>query len=226
MKDKTVAVTGAYGVMGRTVVARLKAAGARVAAIDHAADAPDGCDAALHLGNVDLTDAESAGRAMTAAAEALGGLDVLINIAGGFVWETVEGHDAASWDRMHALNLTTALNASRAALPYLIESRAGRIVNIGAKGALSAAKGMGAYAASKAGVHRLTEAMAEEFKGRITVNAVLPSIMDTPANRADMAGSDFSTWVTPQEIAAVIGFLASDEASGVTGALIPVTGRV
>ena len=93
-------------------------------------------------------------------------------------------------------------------------------------GALQAGAGMGAYAASKAGVHRLTEALAVEWKGKITVNAVLPSIIDTPANRASMPKADFGKWVTPQELAEVILFLASDAASAVTGALLPVSGRV
>ena len=93
-------------------------------------------------------------------------------------------------------------------------------------GAIQAGAGMGAYAASKAGVHRLTEALAAELKGKITVNAVLPSIIDTAANRASMPKSDFTKWVTPQELADVILFLASDAASAVTGALLPVSGRV
>jgi len=92
--------------------------------------------------------------------------------------------------------------------------------------AQQASAGMGAYAASKAGVHRLTEALAAEWKGRITVNAVLPSIIDTAANRASMPKADFSKWVTPQELAEVILFLVSDAASAVTGALLPVNGRV
>jgi NAD(P)-dependent dehydrogenase (short-subunit alcohol dehydrogenase family) len=108
----------------------------------------------------------------------------------------------------------------------LLASDAGRIINVGAIGALQAASGMGAYAASKSGVHRLTEALAAELKGKITVNAVLPSIIDTAANRASMPKADFSKWVTPQELAQVILFLASDEASAVTGALLPVSGRV
>jgi NAD(P)-dependent dehydrogenase (short-subunit alcohol dehydrogenase family) len=127
---------------------------------------------------------------------------------------------------MYALNVTTTLNASRAAIPHLIRSVAGRIVNVGALGALQAGSGMGPYAASKAGVHRLTEALAAEYKGRITVNAVLPSIIDTAANRADMPKADFSKWVAPKELADVILFLASDAASAVTGALLPVSGRV
>src|SRR5262249_59101049 len=97
---------------------------------------------------------------------------------------------------------------------------------IGAMGALQAGSGMGPYAASKAAVHRFTEALAAEHKGRITVNAVLPSTIDTAANRASMPKSDFSKWVTPQELANVILFLVSDAASAVTGALIPVNGRV
>jgi NAD(P)-dependent dehydrogenase (short-subunit alcohol dehydrogenase family) len=127
---------------------------------------------------------------------------------------------------MYALNVLTALNASRSALPYLAASPSGRIVNIGAMGALQAGAGMGPYAASKAGVHRLTEALAAEWKGKITVNAVLPSIIDTAANRASMPKADFTKWVTPQELAEVILFLTSDVASAVTGALIPVNGRV
>jgi NAD(P)-dependent dehydrogenase (short-subunit alcohol dehydrogenase family) len=93
-------------------------------------------------------------------------------------------------------------------------------------GALQAGSGMGAYAASKAGVHRLTEALAVEWKGKITVNAVLPSIIDTAPNRASMPGADFTKWVRPEELADVILFLASDAASAVTGALLPVNGRV
>jgi len=180
----------------------------------------------LQLGGVDLTDAAQAKKAIDAAASHFGKLDALVNIAGGFAFETVADGDPRTWQRMYALNVATALNASRAAIPHLLASRAGRIVNIGAFGALQAASGMGGYAASKSGVHRLTEALAAEHKGKITVNAVLPSIIDTAANRESMPKSDFSKWVTPQELADVILFLASDAASAVTGALIPVTGRV
>uniref|UniRef100_UPI003983075A SDR family oxidoreductase n=1 Tax=Phenylobacterium sp. TaxID=1871053 RepID=UPI003983075A len=102
-----------------------------------------------------------------------------------------------------------------------------RIVNVGSAAALKASLGMGAYAASKAGVHSLTQALAEELKADgITVNAVLPSILDTAANRADMPDADPSTWVAPEDLAAVILFLASDAARAMTGALVPVTGRV
>jgi 3-oxoacyl-[acyl-carrier protein] reductase len=155
-----------------------------------------------------------------------GKIDALINIAGGFAFEAVAEGDPKTWQRMYALNVLTALNASRSAIPHLTASPSARIVNIGAMGAIQAGAGMGAYAASKAGVHRLTEALAAEWKGKITVNAVLPSTIDTPANRAGMPKADFGKWVTPQELADVILFLASDAASAITGALLPVSGRV
>jgi NAD(P)-dependent dehydrogenase (short-subunit alcohol dehydrogenase family) len=128
---------------------------------------------------------------------------------------------------MYEMNVRTALLASQAALPHLLARGAGRIVNVGALAAAQAASGMGAYAASKAGVARLTEAMAEELKDRnITVNAVLPSILDTPANRAEMPKADPSKWVTPDALARVIVFLMSGDAAPITGALVPVKGRV
>jgi NAD(P)-dependent dehydrogenase (short-subunit alcohol dehydrogenase family) len=125
---------------------------------------------------------------------------------------------------MLAMNLMSNATITKAVLTDLKSSGQGRIVNIGAGAAMKAASGMGAYAASKAGVHKLTEALSEELAGHgITVNAILPSIIDTPQNRADMPDSDFSTWVQPAAIADVIVFLASPGARGVTGALVPVT---
>jgi len=226
LQEKVIVVTGASGALGKVVAETALARGARVAAIDFAAAQAAPTNQRLELGGVDLTDAAQARAAIDAAAAHFGKLDALINIAGGFAFETVTEGDPKTWQRMVALNVTTALNASRAAIPHLLASRAARIVNIGAFGALQAGSGMGAYAASKSGVHRLTEALAAEHKGKITVNAVLPSIIDTAANRESMPKADFSKWVTPQELAEVILFLASDAASAVTGALIPVTGRV
>jgi NAD(P)-dependent dehydrogenase (short-subunit alcohol dehydrogenase family) len=128
---------------------------------------------------------------------------------------------------MFALNVRTAVLASQAALPHLLARGQGRIVNVGAAAASQAALGMGAYAAAKSGVARLTEAMAEEFKDRgITVNAVLPSILDTAANRAEMPDADPTRWVQPQALARVVLFLLSGDAAPITGALIPVRGRV
>ena len=230
MDGKVVVVTGALGALGKVVASVAQARGARVAGVDHAHAQTPATPTRIELGGVDLSDAAQAKQAIDAAASHFGRLDALINIAGGFAFETVAEGDSkgesTTWQRMYALNVATALNASRAALSHLASAGAGRIVNIGAIGALQAGAGMGAYAASKAGVHRLTEALAAEWKGKITVNAVLPSIIDTAANRASMPNADFTKWVTPQELAEVILFLTSDAASAITGALIPVSGRV
>ena len=226
MDGKVVVVTGATGALGKVVAEAALVRGARVAGVDHATSQIPATENRIELGGVDLSDAAAAKKAIDTVAVHFGRIDALVNIAGGFAFETVADGEAKTWQRMFALNVLTALNASRAAIPHLSASRAGRIVNVGAMGALQAGAGMGAYAASKAGVHRLTEALAAEWKGKITVNAVLPSIIDTPANRASMPGADFGKWVTPQELAEVILFLASDAASAVTGALLPVSGRL
>jgi len=226
MRGKIVIVTGASGALGKVVVASALAKGAKVAAIDHAASAARPTPERIELGGIDLTDATQARTAIDAAAAHFGRLDALVNIAGGFAFETAIEGDPKTWQRLYALNVLTALNASRSAIPHLSASGAGRIINVGAMGAIQAGAGMGPYAASKAGVHRLTEALAVEWKGKITVNAVLPSTIDTAANRASMPDADFSKWVRPEELAEVILFLASDAASAVTGALLPVQGRV
>lgn len=228
--SRVYAVTGAFGVLGQAVARAAAEQGVRLALIDFAPAPPVGSPAGgevLALGGVDLTDTVQAGAAIEAAADRFGGLDVLINVAGGFRWETLEAGSWESWHKLFLMNVQTAANASRAAVPHLKRSGSGRIVNVGAASAVKASAGMGAYAASKAGVHKLTEALAEELKpDGVTVNAVLPSIIDTPANRADMPDADFAAWVAPQDLAAVMLFLASEEARAMTGALLPVTGRV
>jgi NAD(P)-dependent dehydrogenase (short-subunit alcohol dehydrogenase family) len=227
MQGRVMAITGGFGALGAVVAERALARGARVAAIDLAAKGPPARDGFLPLGGVDVADLAAAQRAVTAIQEKFARLDGLINIAGGFAWQTLADGDLAGWDRLYAINVKTAATMCKAALPALQASGAGRIVNVGAAAALKAGAGMGAYAAAKAGVMRLTEALAEELKDKnVTVNAVLPSIIDTPANRKNMPKADFSRWVSPADLAAVILFLASQEASAVTGALIPVVGRV
>ncbi|WP_332653724.1 SDR family NAD(P)-dependent oxidoreductase [Brevundimonas sp.] len=225
MSERVIAITGGHGALGRAVVEAALADGLKVAVIDHAAG-QIASEGVLELAGVDLTDPDSATRAINAVVAHFGQLDALLNIAGGFVWQTVDDAEPA-WDRMFALNLKTALHASRAALPHLKRSDEGRIVNVGANGALKSAAGMGAYAASKSGVHRLTESLAEELKSTsVTVNAVLPSILDTEQNRKDMPDADPATWVRPADLARVMLFLASPASRAITGALIPVVGRV
>jgi NAD(P)-dependent dehydrogenase (short-subunit alcohol dehydrogenase family) len=234
LSGKVLVITGADGALGGAVATVLGKYGARLALISHglAPAAPPVASAAspsnvLHFGGVDLTQPDAARAVMDSVVEQTGRLDGLINIAGGFRWEKVAGGSLDAWDSMYALNLKTAVAACQGALPHLLQGGVGRIVNVGALGAAKAAAGMGAYAASKAGVAKLTEALADELKGQgITVNAILPSTLDTPRNRLDMPKADFSRWVTLTEAAEVIAFLVSDEASAVTGALIPVVGRV
>ncbi|MGH8215907.1 MAG: SDR family oxidoreductase [Rhodanobacteraceae bacterium] len=224
LKGKRIAITGAFGSLGAAVVEAALAAGAKVAAIDRA-EVPADTHGSQAFGDVDLADTAQAKAAIDAAAKALGGLDALVNIAGTFRFETLADGSPDTWDLLYRINVRTAVAASKAALAHLPDG--GRIVNIGAASALKAGAGVGAYTASKAGVLRLTESLAEELKPRgITVNAVLPSIIDTPPNRRDMPKADFGKWVKPQQLADVIVFLLSDQASAITGALIPVTGRV
>ncbi|MBN3787167.1 SDR family NAD(P)-dependent oxidoreductase [Burkholderia sp. Ac-20353] len=230
--DRVVAITGGFGQLGLATGAWLGARGARIALIGRgaapaAAELPAGLGGARCIGGVDLVDARAAVQALDDVHQAFGRLDALLNIAGAFAWETVADGDAATWDRMYELNVKTALNASKAALPHLLSGSSGRIVNIGAGAALHAGPGMGAYAAAKAGVARLTEALAAELRDTgVTVNAIAPSIIDTPQNRKDIPNADFTRWVQPHEIAATIAFLLSADAQAIRGATIPVSGRV
>ena len=229
LQGKRVAVTGGFGALGVATVNALLAAGARVAAIDRA-DSPAAnasLGAAVIFGGVDLGEFDAAQATLNKVADSLGGLDALVNIAGTFRWEKVADGGLDAWDFLYRVNLRTAIAASKAALPFLTASKSASIVNIGAMGAIKAGIGMGAYAASKASVAKLTEALAEELKDKgITVNALLPSIIDTAPNRAEMPKADFDRWVKPSQLADVIVFLLSEHARAITGALIPVAGRV
>lgn len=229
VQQRVVIVTGAFGALGRAVARRFAAAQATVGLLDRggvpAELAREFEGPHILIPGVDLADADSTAKAVGSLVDRTSRIDALINVAGGFRWETLESGDIATWELMFAMNLKTAVNASKAVLPHLLV-RGGCIVNIGAGAAGHAQAGMGAYTASKAGVQRLTEALAEELKDRnITVNCVLPGTIDTPQNRASMAGADFSRWVAPAAIADVIHFLTSDAARAVNGAAIRVFGR-
>lgn len=226
LQGKRIAVTGAFGALGLVVMRALAAAGAKVAGIARgpASKAPARLGGITLFGDADISDAPVAEATLLAVAQTLGGLDGLVNIAGGFRWGKVADSGPDLWELMYKTNLVTTVNATRAALPLM--STNGRVICIGAAGSLKAGTGMGPYAASKAGVAKLTEALAAEVKDRgITVNAILPSIIDTSANRADMPDADFSHWVQPEQVADLIVFLLSDRASAITGALIPIVGR-
>lgn len=219
-------VTGAAGVLGQAVIKRLSKDGVAVAAVDFQVTIPT-AGQSLSIGGVDLADSRACSRMMqTLAAHGADALHGLVNIAGGFVWEKIADGSWQSWERMYRINVQSAHHAIVHALPMLRVGH-GAVVNIGAASAARADGGMGPYTASKSALARLTESLAaEETMYGVRVNAILPSIIDTPQNRADMPDGDFSRWVSPAEIAEVVTFLISPSASGVTGASIPVLGRV
>ena len=225
-------ITGGFGALGQAVATAALDYGLGVAVVGHAAAPPAGLGdrlghSALLLGGVDLADEAAATAVMRAITSRFGRIDVLFNIAGGFRWIKLEDSHVTDLEFLLRMNVQTTANAIRAALPALRQSPAGRIVNVGALAAEKAAAGMGPYSASKAAVLRLTEALAEELKDtHVTVNAVLPSIIDTAQNRADMPKAEFSRWVAPSDLAEVMLFLASEKARAITGALLPVLGRI
>jgi NAD(P)-dependent dehydrogenase (short-subunit alcohol dehydrogenase family) len=225
MKNKVIVVTGAAGTLGTSILKFFANEGAQLAAIDKLP--PEHITGAtLPLGNVDLTDPQSANSAFTKIRDRFGEIDGLLNVAGAFRWETIEDGNIMTWDFLYSVNLKSAVIACTEALPLLIKKQ-GSIVNIGANAAARGSVGMGAYTASKAGVVRLTESLADELKGRgVRVNALLPSIIDTPQNRADIPAADHSTWVSPEAIAKIAAFLFSPASEAITGACIPVTGLV
>ncbi|MCZ6887942.1 MAG: SDR family NAD(P)-dependent oxidoreductase [Gammaproteobacteria bacterium] len=219
--DKVVLVTGGAGALGVAVATAFHDAGAKVAVLDLIQ-----VDVPYASRVVDLVDAVSADNAVRSVAEELGAIDVLANIAGGFsMGESVAETTDDTWDFMFNLNARTVLNMARAVVPGMTASGRGKIVNIGARAGLRGSAAMGAYCASKSVVLRLTEALADELKTQgINVNCILPSIIDTERNRADMPNSDFDTWVRPAQIADVVMFLASAAADPIHGASLPVEG--
>ena len=217
LENRTVVITGALGGLGRRVCAVAEAQGARVLRLDIARD-----ESLTNSYAVDLTNADATFELI----QSLGPFDGLINLAGGFAMGT-ESWDSSEdqWDLMFSLNVSTMRNAVKAAVPVLLERQGGSIVNVGAYGAREGQGLMGAYCASKSVVMRLTETLAEELKTKgINVNAVLPTVIDTPTNRAAMPDADPAAWVSPDDLAAVICFLSSPAARAVNGALIPVRG--
>lgn len=225
LDTKVVLVTGAEGALGTAVAVALAEAGATVALVDHAPANGRDLPGALRLNGVDLGSPGEAAAAVERVIAACGRVDALVNVAGGFAWEPAASGSIETWDRMYRVNVRTAVIVSQAVLPGMLARGRGSIVNIGALAASQAGAGMAAYAASKSGVARLTEGLAEELKGKgVTVNALLPSVLDTPANRADMPEADPAAWVPLPDLAKVVVFLLSDDARQINGALVPVRG--
>jgi NAD(P)-dependent dehydrogenase (short-subunit alcohol dehydrogenase family) len=228
--DQAVLVTGAAGNLGRAVAKAFAAHGAALVLLDQRRDGLEktfGTENERRLfAPTDLLDQAETNRMVERAIGRFGHIDVLCNIAGGFrMGEAVHETSDATWSLLFDINTRTLLNAVRAVVPHMIAHGGGRIVNVGANAAQKGMALMGAYCAAKSVVIRLTEAMAAELRERnVNVNCVLPSVLDTPENRAAMPDADFARWVAPDDLANAIVFLASSAARAIHGAALPVTG--
>lgn len=227
---RTVMITGAAGNLGRCLAGSFLASGAHLVLVDRRreslAQAFGAEDERRLFAPIDLLDQAQVDGAVKAAVDRFGRIDVLCNLAGGFrMGEAVHETADANWDFLFDLNARTLLCTVRAVVPGMIERGGGKIVNVGAFSAQKGQALMGAYGAAKGAVIRLTESMAAELRDKnINVNCVLPSIIDTPENRAAMPDADPARWVAAEDLANVIAFLASDAARAVHGAALPVTG--
>jgi NAD(P)-dependent dehydrogenase (short-subunit alcohol dehydrogenase family) len=231
-EERVAMITGAAGALGRAVAAAFAASGARLVLHDLQAKGLEAAfgaetDARLFIA-ADLADGAAVAAGVAKARGKFGRIDALCNIAGGFhMGEPVHETSDDMFSRMIELNAGSVLRTARAVVPVMLAQGGGKIVNVAAMGGLSGGATMAAYAASKSAVIRLTEAMALELRDKnVNVNCVLPSTIDTPANRTSMPGADHSRWVPPAALADVILFLSSDAARAIHGAAIPVVGRV
>lgn len=229
-----VLVSGASGNLGAAVARTFAAAGAHLVLADRAAGRlpglyPElaGSPRHLLLDAVDVTGPAGAQRWVDAALERFGRIDVLANTIGGYrAGQPTHETTLETWDFLFNLNARSAFVISRAVLPPMLAQGSGRIIHTAARAALAGTANHSAYNASKSVIVRLVESMAAETKQRgITVNCVLPGTIDTPQNRAEMPDADTGRWVTPEAIADVFIFLASDAARAITGAAVPVYGR-
>ena len=228
--NRTVVITGAAGNLGRAVAKAFAELGANLALVDlrqeSLARAFDAQNVRQLLLPADLMRQEELDAAVKKAAQRFERIDVLCNIAGGFrMGAPVHETSDADWNFLFDVNARSVLHAARAVVPHMLKAGGGKIVNVGAYAANKGAARMGAYVASKSAVIRLTETMAAELREKnINVNCVLPTIIDTPENRADMPDADPRRWVAPQDLAAAIVFLASEDARAIHGVALPVTG--
>jgi NAD(P)-dependent dehydrogenase (short-subunit alcohol dehydrogenase family) len=231
MQNQVVLVTGGTGALGGAVALTVLEAGATAVVTYRdigdrdalAGRAPAALRGRLDAIQADVTDGESVRRLVEEVTTRHRRLDALVNTVGGFAGGDLLATDERAWDRMLTLNLRSAYLCCRGVLPGMLAAGRGRIVNVASRSVVPPAGGFIAYTVSKAGVIALTQALAQEVRGRgVTVNAVLPSTMDTEANRRAMPGSDRKGWVTPQSVARAILFLLSDAAADVSGTLLAI----
>ncbi len=220
-ESSVVLIAGGSGALGKTVVPAFVAAGARVITVDQ--HPPSVQTEGRTDMKADVTDEADIRRLVDEVIRKAGHIDALINLVGGFAIGRVVETDASLWHRMLTMNLTAAFLLSKAVLPHMLERRMGRIVHVAARAALEPFPGAAAYIVSKSGLVALIRALSLELTGSsVTVNGVLPTTIDTPANRSSMPDADPSKWVRPESIAQTLIFLASREASQINGALIPI----
>jgi NAD(P)-dependent dehydrogenase (short-subunit alcohol dehydrogenase family) len=234
LKDQVAFITGAVGNLGNATARAFQLAGAKTVLVDRSPDRlgeafKEIANSNNHLlaGGVDLSDPASLGKLIEQTLGKFGRVDILVNTVGAFRGgKPVHEADPADWDFLFNANVRTTLMCCRAVIPQMLKQKRGRIINVSSREGLEAHAGFAAYSASKSVVLRLTESLAAELKAAdINVNCILPSVIDTPQNRAAMPNADFSKWVAPEAIADVIAFLASDAARAVTGAALPVYGK-
>jgi NAD(P)-dependent dehydrogenase (short-subunit alcohol dehydrogenase family) len=219
MKGKVILITGGAGALGQTVVPAFVSAGASVILGDLNPVQLPGVTAL----KADFTDQTQVRGLVNEVIQSSGRLDALVNLIGGFAAGRVVDTDVSLWQRMLAMNLTSAFLLSQAVLPSMLERRQGRIVHVAARAALEPFPGAAAYIVSKAGLVALIRTLSKELNGSgVTVNGVLPSTIDTPVNRKAMPEADLSKWARPESIARTLAFLASDDANQINGALIPI----
>jgi NAD(P)-dependent dehydrogenase (short-subunit alcohol dehydrogenase family) len=216
-----VLIAGGSGALGQTVVPSFVSTGARVITADRRplSVRVESCTDM----KADVTDEADVRRLVDEVIRTAGRIDTLINLVGGFAMGRVVETDASLWHRMLTMNLTAAFLLSKAVLPHMLERQTGRIVHVAARAALEPFPGATAYIVSKSGLVALIHTLSLELAGSgVTVNGVLPTTIDTPANRSSMPDADPSKWVRPESIAQTLIFLASKEASQINGALIPI----
>jgi NAD(P)-dependent dehydrogenase (short-subunit alcohol dehydrogenase family) len=219
MKGKVVLITGGAGALGQTVVPAFVSTGASVILGDRTPVQMPGITAL----KADFTDHTQVRNLVDEVIRTSGRLDALINLVGGFATGRLVETDVSLWQRMLTMNLTSAFLLSQAVLPFMLQHGQGRIVHVAARAALEPFAGAAAYIVSKAGLIGLIRTLSSELEGSgVTVNAVLPSTIDTPANRRAMPAADPSKWARPDSIAHTLTFLASEAASQINGALIPI----
>lgn len=230
-KEKIAVITGAAGALGSTVASQFAEAGAHTILIDldkeGVSSVSQQIDGSTQFYACDLTDESQVKNLVDQILDEHDRIDILANIAGGFTMgDKIHETDHDTLEFMLDLNVRTTFTMSKYVLKSMLKQETGKIINIGARAGLEGSPTMGPYVGAKSMVIRLTETMAKEYRDHnINVNCILPGTIDTEQNRKDMPNADFDTWVKPSELGNVIMFLASDEASGIKGAAIPVYGN-